>query len=290
MNLTSFIEDLLASEDLRPETRRSYGSAIRCHIAPDIGQRNLEEITAADMRAFFGRLRAAGVGSGSLLTVRKLLNKAYRVALLDGIVDRNPVTSVKLPRRSTSNIDPPTAAEVEAIANAIGPRYRALVLVLAWTGLRIGEAAGLRLVDWDADRRRFLVRQQSTRYGMADLKTDAARRVVPVPAFVADAVAAHLAAHPTDDLIFTTRTGRAVTATGFYSNFRRACERAGVRAFHPHELRHHAVSAMARSGAPIKAVQTVVGHASAKMTLEVYSHVTDQDLQDIADRLDEAAS
>jgi integrase len=285
-----FAADVLAADDLRPGTLRSYDSALRCHILPAIGDREVSSIDAAQIRVLFADMRRRDVGPGAIHMTRKVLNKVLRVALEDGLLERNPMASLRLPARSKVTLDPPSKEDVAAIAAAITPRHRALVLVLAWTGLRIGEAGGLTVDDYDPVKRRLLVRRQSTSYGMADLKTAAARRVVAVPRFVADELDAHLEKYPpVDGRLFSTTHGTPIRASKFYSTFTRACDRAGLRRrFHPHELRHHAVSAMARSGAPIKAVQAAVGHTSAKLTLEVYSHVSEDDLQAIADRLDEA--
>jgi integrase len=287
VDLKTYIEDLLAAENLRPSTLATYASVMRNHIVPGLGHFELEEVKPVQIRSFFADLYRRKVGVGAIDMVYRLLSKAFRAAISDQMIDRSPMAAVRRPRQSRIQLDPPTAAELDAIVAAIQPRYRALTLVMAWCGLRIGEAAGLRVADWDPESRRIYVRQQSARYGIGDLKTDASRRMVVAPRMVAAELDRHIKKYPpTDGLLFATRVGNAVTNDSYYGAFQTACRKAGLRRFHPHELRHHAVTAMARSGAPIKAVQAAVGHASSKMTLEVYSHVNQQDLVDIADRLD----
>lgn len=289
MQLNAYIDDLLAAENLRASTLATYSSVMKNHIAPGIGQLELEEIRPVEVRAAFADLYRRGVGTGAIDMVYRLLSKAFRAAIADQLIDRNPMAAVKRPRANRVRLDPPTREQVELIVNAIQPRYRAMTMVMAWCGLRVGEAAGLRAEDWDPVSRRFYVRQQSARYGVGELKTDSSRRQVIAPIFVAAALEEHMRKFPpVDGRLFATRLGNWITNDSYYTVFKSACRRAGVRSFHPHELRHHAVSAMARSGAPVRAVQAAVGHATSKMTLEVYSHVNQADLEDIAARLDAA--
>lgn len=284
MNLSRYLADLLASEELRPSSRRSYESALRLHITPALGAVDMRELSPPLIRAFLADLRRDGAGPGTLTQCYRLLSKACRAALVDGLIDRNPMDAVKAPRAPRAELDPPTLTEVEAIRAAILPRYRASIDVLRWCGLRIGELGGLRVEDWDGAK--LTVRQQATRDGLSQLKTAAARRTVYAPAPLVPALTAHLETFPAHQgLIFTTGRGGLVTADSFNYPFRTACRRAGVRAFHPHELRHHAVTAMVRSGASLKAVQRAVGHSSSKLTMDVYTHATEDDLEDLARRM-----
>lgn len=287
MNVTEYLTDLLDAEDLRPATRRVYASTIRVHVVPLLGDTPVSDLTPATLRGFFADLRRRGVGPGATAGAYRLLSKMLKAAVADGLLERNPMDSVKPPRAVSARKDPPTPGEVAAIVLAIDPRYRAMLELMAWTGLRVGEAGGLRVEDWDSERRRLSIHRQETRTGTANLKTAAARRTVYVPSQMATKLDRHLMQFPpVDGRIFSTRNGGPVHSDIFYPVFRSGCRRAGVRSFHPHELRHHAVSAMVRSGASLKAVQAVVGHASSKMTLDVYSHVTEEDLKDVADRLE----
>lgn len=289
MNLTRYIEDLLAAENLRQSTLATYASVMRNHIGPGIGHMELEDVKPVHLRSFFADMYRREVGVGAIDMVYRLLSKSFRAAIADDLIEKSPMAAIKRPKQAATKLDPPAREELDAIVAAIQPRYKALTLVMAWCGLRIGEAAGLRAEDWDATTRRLYIRQQSARYGIGELKTDASRRMVVAPQFVADAIERHMKKYPPlDGRLFYTRAGNWLTNDSYYGAFQTACRKAGVRRFHPHELRHHAVSAMLRQGAPVKAVQTVVGHTTPNMTLGVYTHVNSQDLEDIAARLDAA--
>ncbi len=286
-----YAQDLVRASDLRPSTARTYESALRVHIYPFFGDQDVEDVTPTVVRALIAHQLNDGIGSGAMNLCYRLLSKIMHAALADELIQRNPLNAVKPPRYRRKLDDPPTSDEVRTIALCIAPHYRTLLLILAWTGLWIGEAGGLEVGDWDAQHRRLRLRRQIGRAGPSDLKTAAARRSVPLPRWLADDFQRHLVAYPPrNGRVFSTRKGGPVNADTFYPAFRRACITAGVRSFHPHDLRHHAVSAMLARGISPKTVQAIVGHESAKLTLEVYGHVTQDDLDAAADLMEGGAA
>jgi integrase len=115
------------------------------------------------------------------------------------------------------------------------------------------------------------------------------RRSVPIPRFLADELAEHLAGKKPDDLVFTSPTGRVLRNTNFRPRFfDPAAQRAGLAGLTPHLLRHTAASLAVQAGANVKVVQQMLGHASAAMTLDVYAGLFADNLDEVADRLDQA--
>jgi integrase len=158
-------------------------------------------------------------------------------------------------------------------------RYRALVTLAAGTGLRQGEAFGMTVDRIDFLRcqltvdRQLLTMPDRAPY-LAPPKTQAPVRVVPLPRVVVDALAAHLATWPTDDLVFTTEQGSAIRRTAFSERvWRPAVKRAGLNGVTFHALRHFYASLLIRHGESVKTVQARLGHASAAETLDTYSHL-----------------
>ena len=108
-----------------------------------------------------------------------------------------------------------------------------------------------------------------------------------MPAFLAGDLAAYIAGKAPDDLVFTGRRGGLLRNLNFRrDHFDAAATAAGLDGLTPHELRHTAASLAVAAGANVKAVQRMLGHASAAMTLDVYAGLFDDDLDGVADRLD----
>ena len=148
-----------------------------------------------------------------------------------------------------------TAAEVHALAEAVPARYRALVLTLAFGGLRFGEATALRRSDVSADGTLMTiersVRHLSGRWVVGPPKTEAGRRKVALPGFAAVAVATQLdrfMGANADALVFGTRTGHFLSGANFGTTFRRAVERCGLPSVRVHELRHTGATLAAATG------------------------------------------
>jgi integrase len=180
--------------------------------------------------------------------------------------------------------------QVRAMVDTVGPRYRALVVLLAGSGLRPGEALGVTVDRVEFLRRVIRVdRQLVTVAGapprLSPTKTAGSVRTIPVPQVVLDELARHLERFPAgpDGLVFTDSKGDPIRRNALGHIWRRAAARAGVEGFTPHDLRHYAASVLIEQGASVKAVQRHLGHSSATTTLDVYSHLW-PDSEDITRR------
>jgi integrase len=179
---------------------------------------------------------------------------------------------VALPRTDKPEIVPLTTEEVGSIIDEIEPRFRALVILMAYAGLRPSEAMGITRdrVDWL--KRTIRVDRQLGRggAGLVRPKTDASVRRVPVPDEVLAELSEHVRIHEVDD------GGRLFPQT--HSTVRRAWVAAIGRAGLPagtrlHDLRHYYASVLIRAGESVKVVQARLGHASATETLNTYAHL-----------------
>ena len=116
-------------------------------------------------------------------------------------------------------------------------------------------------------------------------------RSVPIPRSLVDDLAAHLAGRGPDDLVFASPRGAPLRNQNFRARvFGPAAVAIGIPELTPHDLRHTAASLAVQAGANVKAVQRMLGHASAAMTLDVYAGLFGDDLDAVAERLDEAAA
>ena len=115
------------------------------------------------------------------------------------------------------------------------------------------------------------------------------RREVPVPRFLVEDLAQHVAGRPADALLFTGARGALMRSQTFQrAALADAVEQLGVPGLHPHELRHTAASLAIASGADVKVVQQMLGHKSATMTLDLYGHLFGDRPDVVADAMDAA--
>jgi integrase len=211
----------------------------------------------------------------------------FRAAVRDRVIPVSPCDGdVRLPRRrGAAALELLTTDQVLALGDLIAPRYRALVIAGAGTGLRPGELFGLTLDRVDFLRRSVRVDRQMVRVRgggveLGELKTERSMRSVPLPTVVADALAAHLAQHPAaaGRLVFTNERGAAIRQHPFAMVWATARDKAGLPAWAtPHDLRHYYASLLIARGASVKVVQARLGHASAKTTLDTYGHLWPDD-------------
>jgi integrase len=214
-----------------------------------------------------------------------------------GVRDRrlpaSPAVGLSLPRAHERARRYLSAAQVAALADAAG-RFRLAVLVLAYCGLRWSELAALRVCRVDLMRCRLDIAEAMTEVNGGTLvwgtpKSHEARSV-PIPRFLADDLMTHLAGKSSDGLVFTTVNGAPLRNRGARRAwFDRAAAETGVAGLTPHELRHTAASLAVSAGANVKAVQRMLGHASAALTLDRYADLFDDDLDAVAERLDAVA-
>jgi Phage integrase family len=115
------------------------------------------------------------------------------------------------------------------------------------------------------------------------------RREVPIPRFLAAELAGHIAGRNPDDLVFAgIRNGHPLRVSTFRTTFSAAARTIGVPDLYPHQLRHTAASLAIASGADVKVVQQMLGHASAAMTSDTYGHLFEDRLDEVGDALDRA--
>jgi hypothetical protein len=193
-----------------------------------------------------------------------------------------------------------TVAQVAALADAIDPRFRALVLVAAYAGLRWGELVGLRVKRVDLLHSRITVAEQATeidgQFTWGAPKTEAGRRIVALPAVAAAALVEHLGSYSQpgpDGLVFTSTEGALLRRSNFNRRVWRPATRAvGLKGLRFHDLRHTSATLSIAAGASTRELMARMGHSSSAAALR-YQHVMagrDAAIAAALDELIEAAS
>ena len=254
------------------------------------------DVHSSDIRAWVQGLAKAGAKPATIENALSVLRQILEMAVDDRRIPRNPCTGVKVPRRQHRPRGYLTHQQVELLAEEVGD-YATVVRFLAYTGLRWGEMAALRVESFDMLRRRVHIRQAVAEVGgrlVWSTPKSHERRSVPFPAFLAESLAALMAGKQRDDLVFTSPGGAVVRVSTWRPRvFKPAVKRLVNKnpefpTVTPHDLRHTAASLAISAGANVKAVQTMLGHASAVLTLDTYADLFPDDLELVSAALDDA--
>jgi integrase len=302
LTLSEYLAKTLdAADDIRESTRYHYVSMVRKHIGPALGHLDLGRVETDDVRQFLATMRHAGYSSGYQSVARHVLARTFRLALSEGLVGRSPLAAVPPHKQEArSEVQPLEVDEVEALASAILPRYRAAVLTMAYAGLRVGEVGALTIKNLNLRTRELCVRATVARAGgrliVVAPKTSAGRRTVSLPQFLAQELRRHV------DLFCLAPDGRVFHTPGLnqhrdvfgllhtgsiHKPFARARAATRLPHVHPHALRHTYAALLIREGAHPKVIQTLMGHASITVTLDLYGHLFPGFGQELADQLHE---
>jgi integrase len=171
---------------VRRARRAQRAALLRRHLEPTFAARAVTEISEARVRRWRKNLLDAGVSEVTTAKAYRLLRAVLNTAVDDGLIRHNPCRIKGAGQEKSPERPVLTIPEVYALADATAPRYRALVLLAAFTSLRWGELAALRRCDIDMQARtvrvvRQLAEQRGGGFAFAPLKSDAGRRTVATP-------------------------------------------------------------------------------------------------------------
>jgi integrase len=228
-----------------------------------------------------------------------------RQAEEDRIILKSPCFNIRLPSsRRNKRADRwwLTRDELLRLAEAVKPRFRAVVLTMGFMGLRFGEVAGLTVEHLDllhgtVDIAQSLQEHRGIR--LKEPKTKAATRKLPLPKFLIDELGNHVetfasgpyeieafGAKAEHRFIFTGEEGGPLRKTWAKRHFCPAAEEANLLPLRPHHLRHTCASLLISRGAREKEVQEWLGHSSYQVTMDVYGHLFPEQQTHLATLLD----
>lgn len=280
---------------LKESTYTTVEIAWRVHIEPTWGSRRIGDIRHSEVQAWLTRF---GAGNGKqrsatvVLRAHGVLAGILDVAVSDRRIASNPARGVKLPRKTPKRRVYLTPSQIELLAKQAG-QHSTLVNTLAYTGVRWGEAVGLRISAIDFTRRRMLIEENAVKIGgrvvVGTTKTHE-RRSVSFPEFLLEPLKVACAGKSRDQLVFGKGTAHLRTpksGQGWFWSAVKKCQKIdpGFPTVTPHDLRHAAASMAISAQANPKAVQRMLGHASAAMTLDTYADLFEDDLDAVSARL-----
>lgn len=286
LTLAEYAATWEAVQVCRPATASITDNALRLHIVPTLGRRPMSAILRTDVQALVKRLSAT-LAPGTVTNVYDTLTRLMAAAVDDRVISASPCRRITLPKKDASGeVVPPTVEQVAALIDAMPERYRAAVVTLAGSGLRIGELLGLDTPHVDFLRRTIRVERQRLQNGqIGPCKTESSVRTVPVGHVVIDALADHLHGTVQGGPLFTATKGQPLRYNAWKDAWKAALTTTGLD-LDTHSLRHFFASGLISGGASVKQVQMALGHASPAITLKVYAHLwpgDDDRIRDLSD-------
>jgi integrase len=285
--LVDFAQDwwkLYAEPNLSRATLKVYAELWDAHILPRVGQLKLRELTVETLQRYRLELQRDGVGQASARKALVMLQGMLQRAVEWGRLQANPMLAVKKPAAGRKRLVQPLSPEVVETMRALAlgqglMRDATLLSLLAYAGVRPGEALGLR---WSSIQERTLLIDSAVFDGeLGPTKTRRARTVRLLKPLARDLTEWRLkCGRPADDaLVFPRRDGKPWLLTD-YKNWRRrffdrVVEAVGLTEVRPYDLRHSFVSLLIHEGRSVVDVARQAGHAPT-MTLDTYAHVFDE--------------
>jgi integrase len=271
-----------------PNTGALHEWAVKKYLIPVFGLLPVQALTAERIERWQADLLAKGKpGPRSVQICRTVLGTILEDARKKRRIFVNPIEDVRrfeVPKRELHFL---TAEQVRALCQHVGRVYGVLFLVMAFCGLRIGEALGLQWPDVDVSRRRLFIRRQviwrrkkdclagQPRWEIREPKSEAGKRVVEIPGPLVRFIEAHQeeqngGPNPLS-LVFPSEDGTPL----YPGNVRRryfapALKAIGVQGIRPHDFRRTFIALHVEAGTHPKLVQTRVGHSNIKLTMDVY--------------------
>ncbi|NNN20951.1 MAG: site-specific integrase [Acidimicrobiales bacterium] len=303
LTVGAFLNDwgktILPARNIKANTIENYHNSINSHIVPAIGNIKLSALKVKDVEKMLQNMAKKNMSHSTMRITRSVLIIAIKYAEQCDMVPKNVASLATLPRGPKRESRAMTEDQAKLfLESARGHRLEAAWVVMLVTGLRTGECLGL---EWDAIDlksgtlrvKQALVTQgrdlQSTepktprKLVLGAPKTPKSNRTIALPNLAIRALRSHKDRQAVEivnagdkwnhsNLVFTGISGKPINPSNFRRSFVKVTESAGLGHWHPHELRHTAVSLLSAHSLPLQHIADMAGHSSTRMTGEVYRH------------------
>ena len=299
---------------LKPRTVESYSDALRLHLLPRVGAVKVRQLHRGQIKTLLGQKLADGLSRGTVRIIHATLRAMLNAAVEDGVIAANPADKLGrhlklVPAAATrqEDIKAMTREQLAAFlaaancpeATEIERRHGPLFLLLARTGMRVGEAFALQWPDVDTDAREIRVARAFSD-GRLETPKSGHGRTVDMSAQLAAVLRRLLVARKAETLkrgwrelppwVFCSEAGTPLNTNNLRRVFRRVLKRAKLpEHFSPHSLRHTFASLLLQQGESPVYVQRQLGHSSIKLTVDTYGKWLPMGNKAAVDRLDDSA-
>jgi integrase len=286
-------------------TRDSYRWMLLQYVLPELGDRRLDQLGPFEIQQLYSRMSERRLSARTIRYAHAILRSALAQAVRWRMLHGNPADLVELPKMVRKEMRALGPREAAAFLEAArGDRWEPLWALLLVTGLRPGEALGLKWtdIDWDQQRiriQRTLIRDDNHEWRFGEPKTDRSRRSVAVPRTAMRGLRVHRTGQAQErlkmgagyaaelNLVFANGCGEPLDySVVVRRHFKPIVKSAGLEPLRPYDLRHTCATLLLGSGEHPKVVAERLGHSSTVMTMDVYSHVLPDMQERAADKLE----
>ncbi len=302
-----YISDWLesvAKPRVSSKTFRGYEQSVRLYLKPSLGNTKLDKITPDQIQKMYNKMLNRDLSSSTVKNAHAVLNSALKQAVKWNILNRNPAELVDLPRNTKEEEKALTPDQaIRFIEACTYNRMKPFFTLMIATGMRPGEALGLKWGDIDFDNNKITINRSLSRPGgkwvLVPPKTQKARRTISVPSAVMSDLREqkenqneeknNLKNKTYNDhgFVFATKTGEPFSDRNIISRYFKPLLKAeGLPDIKLYGLRHTCITLLLSAGENIKVVSERIGHADVSLTLRTYAHVLPNMQQEATSKLE----
>lgn len=288
--------------EVADSTLENYRLRWEKNVVPVIGRIKLASVTPAHVQRVITEARAAGLATTTVHIVRAVMGIAFERAVAWQVMSHNPAKAVSVPRGEGRDLPIVEREQVAKLFAAMkGHRHETAFFLAMGLGLRAGEARGLRWADVDLERRVLHVRNsvaiKEGEITFGTLKTKSSRRDLPIPGFIAASLRRQRARQaerrlrsatpwPEIDIVLDGRGGLPLNPATLSRALDLLCDAQELPHVTFHHLRHLCATLLLMEGVAPKVAQAILGHATSRMTMDIYTHLNQELLDDAAEAMD----
>ena len=279
-----WMEDELIGS-VKESSWQTYRNLVTRHLLPRLCGYALTQLTPNVIHSFVDELESTGLAENTIRGVYRLLSSAMRHALDEGVIRKNPCRRIHIQHREHGEQRVLSRSEQEKLRQAADENRDLPSLLSLYTGMRLGEICALKWTDIDWEQGTITVRRTVQRIAGKGAENKGCRtllmigtpksrrscRVIPVPEFILALLRERLQSCDATEYVF----GKALAASDprtIQRRFSRLAKKLGLSGAHFHTLRHTFATRLLELGVDVKTVSTLLGHSSARTTLDFYVH------------------
>lgn len=292
--LAEWMEHWMENElrgSIKVSSWQTYKNLLVHHLLPALGGYELTQLTPQIILDFIEKLESSYLAESTIRSVYRLLASAMRYALDEGIIQHNPCKRIRIQHRECREQRVLNRAEQEKLRKHADGEKDLPVLLSLYTGMRIGEICALRWTDIDWEKKTIAVRRtvqrvrrdiakdgKKTMLMVGSPKSNQSIRILPVPDFILALLRERQRNHTNNDYIFGVASHTADPRT-IQRRFKCLLNRLEISGVHFHTLRHTFATRLLELGVDVKTVSSLLGHSSARITIDFYVHSLNEQQQ-----------